>query len=328
MRSQKRHAQLLAEEAGCLRALRSGASSKSRIAVVAGLDLRRAQRALERLADKRFAVREERPGGRVAWAAASPEQAGVEEVDLEAALDSPLVSSDIRPGTAAARLLDRLDAPKRSTELARELGVTPQRVHQIIVRLLALGLVRPADPAMPTRVVARAEDPTQMLDGLEERVLSSLPDDQATTAKKLAARLKLSTTQVEATIANLATDGLVQLSGQISGDVLYRLTTAGAANFQRDRSSRPADLPKLPVQSDRVRLVLDHLAERGPARTFAIARELALAPASINALMQYLKRRGLVAKAGPDLKAPHDLTPEGRRVRDEMALRAKGALYQ
>ena len=83
----------------------------------------------------------------------------------------------------------------------------------------------------------------QTLDGLEERVLSSLPDDQATTAKKLAARLKLSPTQVEATIARLAADGLVQPSGEISGEVLYRLTTAGVAHFQRDRSSRPADLP-------------------------------------------------------------------------------------
>lgn len=43
---------------------------------------------------------------------------------------------------------------------------------------------------------------------------------------------------------------------------------------------------------------------------------------SMNALMQYLKRRGLVKKAGDAFHAPHEITAEGQYVRQEMNRRA------
>ena len=42
---------------------------------------------------------------------------------------------------------------------------------------------------------------------------------------------------------------------------------------------------------------------------------------SINALMQYLKRKQLAAKAGLEFDAPYTLTDQGRAVLEEMALR-------
>jgi DNA-binding MarR family transcriptional regulator len=317
MRSERRRTQFLADEAACMRALRSGGKSKSRVAVEAGLDLGRAQRALERLAAKCLVVgTAQRPGGPVLWEAADE---GV-EVGAQMELDVPPPPTAPKPGTTADRLLAALDRPKLSKDLADELGVTRQRVHQLVVRLLALGLVRSADPATPVRLIARAGDATRLLDRLEERVLSALPEDRATTAAKLAGRLKLGARAVGEAVERCIEDGLVERFGEIAGETLLRLTPAGAAHFQRDPSARPADPPNLPVRSDRVRSVLDHLADSGPARTTEVARELGIDRQSMNALMQYLKRRGLVVKTGQGF-APHAVTQEGQRVRDEFARR-------
>jgi len=75
--------------------------------------------------------------------------------------------------------------------------------------------------------------------------------------------------------------------------------------------TQKADLPPLPVKSDRVRLVLAHLAEHGPTRTHHIGMALGIPRAFINALMQYLNRKGLVRKSGTDLHAPHEITAVG-----------------
>jgi Mn-dependent DtxR family transcriptional regulator len=69
-----------------------------------------------------------------------------------------------------------------------------------------------------------------------------------------------------------------------------------------------------------VRTVLERLAE-APARTVAIGRELGIARHTMNALMQYLKRRGLARKAGGGLFAPHEITDAGRRVAAELSRR-------
>jgi hypothetical protein len=42
---------------------------------------------------------------------------------------------------------------------------------------------------------------------------------------------------------------------------------------------------------------------------------------SMNALMQYLKRKQLVKKTGQELSAPYSLTEEGHAVLTEMARR-------
>jgi Mn-dependent DtxR family transcriptional regulator len=79
----------------------------------------------------------------------------------------------------------------------------------------------------------------------------------------------------------------------------------------------------LKVKSDRVRSVLSYLAEQGEARIKEVRDGLAISQASMNALMQYLKRKGLVRKIRRDLSAPYELTSEGRDILREMSRRAQ-----
>jgi len=203
-----------------------------------------------------------------------------------------------------------------------ELGVSQQRVSQIVVRLLALGLIRSADLARPSRIVARIGDPTPLLRFDEYKVLSAIPDKDATMIKNLARRLDLATEQVRDAIAALINQGLVDTSGRIGSASLFRITPRGAAHAQRDPSAKRAEPPTLPVKSDRVRSVLSSLVERGPTRTTKVGRDLDIALSSMNALMQYLKRRRLVKKAGEAFDDPHEITPKGFYVREEMVRHA------
>jgi predicted ArsR family transcriptional regulator len=309
-------------EAACLEALRSGARIKSRVAVGAGVTLRAANRALQRLAEKGLAISTSRkPGGATRWEPTElGRHAAVAAVDSGRRRGRP-PAAPVRSGSSTERLLQHLDRPKRLTELAMGLGISKQRVHQNIVRLLALGLVRSADPERPTRIVARVDDPTILLRAQEQRVISAFPDAVATTTGSLARRLRLPTLAVDRSIEVLISLGLVENSGEVPSGTLFKPTRAGAVHLQRDPSARRAEPPAppaLPVRSDRVRSVLDYLATNGPTRTVRVGKDLDIGHQSINALMQYLKRRGLVRKAGATPTAPHELTLEGRRVRDEM----------
>jgi len=58
------------------------------------------------------------------------------------------------PGTSAFHLLALLDRPRHAAELTALLGVTRQLVHQLVVALSALGLIRPADTSYPSFVIA------------------------------------------------------------------------------------------------------------------------------------------------------------------------------
>jgi len=311
-------------EASCLEALRSRASVKSQVAVRAGLDLKRANAALRKLAEKGLAAAVlSSPGGRTRWQPTPRgEWALISTEPDPVPRRGPKTRNAILPNTSAHRLLQLLDRPRCGADLAVELGVSRQRIHQNIIRLLALGLIRCADLAHPTRIVARIDDATPLLRFDEERVLSAMPDEDATTIKKVAKELGLATERVRNVIAVLIGQGLVDTSGRIGGASLLRMTPSGAAHAQRDRSSRRAEPPTLPVKSDRVRLVLNYLVATGPARTATIGQDLDIARSSMNALMQYLKRRGLVKKAGKAFFAPHEVTAEGHYVRDEMNHRA------
>jgi len=307
-------------EASCLEVLRSGASIKSQVAVRIGLDLKRTNKALQRLAEKGLAVAApDSPGGRPRWRPTPRGESALISSEPDHASRHRLKRRNaIPPKGSAQRLLQLLDRPRRGVDLAAELGVTPQCVHQNIVRLLARGLIRSADLARPTRIVARIDDPTPLLCLDEEKVLSAIPDEDDTTISKLAKRLDLATARVRDAIEVLIAQGLVDASGRIGSASLFRTTTTGVAHPQFQPSARRAEPPTLPVRSDRVRSVLNYLVERGPTRTTKVGRDLDIAAPSINGLMQYLKRRGLVRKAGDALHCPHEITPEGHYVREEM----------
>ena len=315
---------LTAAEAGCLEALRSGATIKSRIADKAGLDLRRANRVLGYLEEKGLALTISASPGRPArW---QPTERGA-RAKFSITENGPRSrhmkqESPARTTGAAQRLLEHLDHPKRSTALTVELGVTRQRVNQLIVRFLATGLLRSADLKYPTRLVARADDPTYLLHYDAEKILSAFPDSAATTIKHLGKRVSLSSDVICEIVDELIAHGLVEDCDPMGNDSLFQLTAEGVAHVQRDPSKKQAVSQRLPVRSHRVRSVLDHLAEKGPVRAVNLAQELKISSQSMNALVQYLKRRGLVKKFGAAFNEPHEITIEGRRVREEMIRRA------
>jgi predicted transcriptional regulator len=59
----------------------------------------------------------------------------------------------------------------------------------------------------------------------------------------------------------------------------------------------------------------------GPLRIRDVTDALRIPRKSINALMQYLKRKHLVKKTGPEFNAPYSLTDEGRAALTEMTRR-------
>jgi transcription initiation factor IIE alpha subunit len=66
---------------------------------------------------------------------------------------------------------------------------------------------------------------------------------------------------------------------------------------------------------------LQTISDAGELRISDVKNRTKIQQRSINALMQYLKRRRLVAKTGDRLDAPYCLTAQGRAALAEMTLR-------
>ena len=224
-------------------------------------------------------------------------------------------------GPAGERLLDLLAHPMRGHEIARQLNVSRERVRQLIVRLMALGRVRVGDPDRVTLIVARHEDPSVLLTYSGERVLSSLPQTEETTASSVAGAVEVPRADVMKLLTLLGDKGLVRETGQSRRGVHYSLTEAGAAHIQYRSEAKKARPVPLAVRSDRVRQVLSHLAEHGPARIRDLGEALHIPHNSANALMQYLKRIGLIRKTADALTAPLDLTTQGLQTQQAMVRR-------
>ncbi len=225
---------------------------------------------------------------------------------------------EIRPGTSSDRLVALLDRPRRGTDLANELGISLQRVHQLVIRLVALGFLRVGDERHPLNIVCRADDNSLLLRITEEKVLSALPQGGATTVGKIAIMTRMTRPDVSASIQHLIDNRLVRHEGVSKHGDLFILTPTGADHPQRRRTARHADLPPLPVRSHRVREVLAHLVREGPTRTRDVGFGLKIPLRSINALMQYLKRKGLVRKSNAALNGPHEVTDHGRKTLADM----------
>ncbi|MEF2553578.1 helix-turn-helix domain-containing protein [Aurantimonas sp. A2-1-M11] len=180
--------------------------------------------------------------------------------------------------------------------------------------MAALDLVRIGDPDRPLHILARTDDPSLLLRVSEEAVLSAFPETDGTTISKIAGATHRPPAETASVIESLVEKGLVEIAGRSRDAALHRLTPAGRGNGQRNPAARTADLPALPVRSDRVRQVLAHLVRHGPARTRSIAEELEIPRISMNALMQYLKRKELVRKTADELHAPYEITTAGRET--------------
>jgi DNA-binding IclR family transcriptional regulator len=314
-----------ASEAACLEALRSGTERKVLIALRAGLNLPQTDMALGKLSTLGLAT----VNGRRTWHLTP--QGKTADVMIAPAVRKrgrPPVTGLV-PGTSAASLLASLDRPRHGAELPALLGVTRQRVHQLVVALSALDLVRSGDPNSVVFAIARKDDPSILLSLDQQRVLSAFPEAQATTLGKVAVAVRRSLCQVATIAETLRAAGLIQHAGTTTFGEQYRLTAAGAAHWQRSGTTRRAKVPVAPppFRSTRVRDVLSHLANEGPTRTRDIGYRLGIPQISMNALMQYLKRKKAVrTQPRTDARyAPYELTPEGCEMLAAMTRPARDA---
>jgi DNA-binding MarR family transcriptional regulator len=303
---------LTESQADCLVALRGRNESKTRIAIQAELDLYKTAAALEKLAELGLAGR----GETNRW---HPTGRG-RNCRFETVPDR-IRRGSARPGPAARRLLELLDRPMRGIELAERLGVTLQRVHQLVVKLHAQGLVKFGDRERVLQVVSRADDQTILLSRDEKRVLSAIPDAYATNAKKIRLAVLLPQERVQQILDRFVARSFIAALYGLADDTVYRITAAGLEHPQRDRGARRAQPPRLPVESDRVHAVLSAILDARSLRIRDLRDALKIPHASINALMQYLKRKALVQKTSREMNAPYSLTDKGLEALTEMTRR-------
>jgi len=296
-------------EAASLAAIRNGAVHKTAIAIAAKLNLKTTAAALDQLASLRLIGRGEHKQWRLKGRAA---RSAFEIV--------PDRKRRVRatPGGSGHRLLDALDHPMSCTEIAEKLGLSRQRIYQLVVELHAQGRVRFGDGTHSHRIVARSDDPVRLLSREEARALSVVPREIATSAGRIGTAAHLPGSRVHDVLARLLAAGLVATAQGAQGETLYRIRPAGLAHPQYRRLVASAAPPRLPVESDRVMAVLSLISDAGRVRIHEVGTVLGIPLPSINALFQYLKRKALVQKRGPEPHAPYELTDAGRRVLAEM----------
>ena len=289
-------------QTACLVALRHRKCSTPKLAIEAKLDIKKTAAALRTLTQLGLAERE----GTQTWRTT----ARGATCRFETGPDRPRRTQG--PGPSSQRLLDLLDRPMTGSVIAEKLGVTRQRVRQLIVRLHALGRIAFGDPDDPFWIVMRAEDKSLVLSYDEERVLSALPRERAADAARIRAAARLPASKVEQILGRLIGGGLAEEFEGLRGVPVLRVTAAGLEHPQFAQSARRASGSRLPVHSDRVRNVLSAISDSGPLRIKEVAISLNSPHQSINAFMQYLKRKRLVAKVGQEFDAPYSLTETGR----------------
>jgi predicted transcriptional regulator len=305
-------AALTAAQAACIEALRHGVASHNQIAVAAGLTRYKAWSALLSLASLHLI--EHAPGNR--WQLTRHGKTG----RFRTVSDRSGGGAG-KLGRAARQALRALDRPMSAVELAARLDVSRRRAAELIGDLHAAGRIRLGEPRYRLRMVARVDDDTPLLSGHEQRALAAVPAEYATTVDRIEAAARLGEGQSGGVLRVLLQLGLIAAEIAPGGATAYRVTEAGAAHPQYRRSNGQAAPPALPVRSARVCAVLALLAERGPTQMTGVRDTLGIPHRSINALLQYLKRKALVQKDGEEQRSPYVLTPHGREVLSELQRR-------
>jgi len=295
-------------QAACLMALRTGSDSQSRIAMQAKLGLSKAAAALRKLAEVGLAQHQTKgwqatPRGKTCRFDTIPGRPRRRE---------------LAPGPSGRRLLELLDRPMAARQIVEQLGMTRQAVHQLLIKLYAQGHVRFADPENPLWLVMRADDKTPALSRSEARVLSVAPREYATDAVKIRRAAGVPDEEIHQILERLLLRRLIEASEGLRGNQVYRVTDAGLNHPQRVPTAAPAQAPRLPVESERVRKVLSAIFDSGELRIKEVTNALSVPHQSMNALMQYLKRKHLVRKIGRELHSPYVLTAQGISALAEM----------
>jgi Mn-dependent DtxR family transcriptional regulator len=296
-------------QAACLIAVRGGRNSQSKIAIEAKLGLTRATTALRKLAELGLARRHQTKG----WQA-TPRG---ETCRFDTA-PGRRRQNELAPSPGGRRLLELLDRPMRGRQIVKELGMSRQGVYQLLIRLYAQGHVRFADPENPLWLVMRADDKTPALSRSEERVLSAVPREYATDAVKIRSAAGVPEAEIHEILERLLLRRLIEASQGLRANQVYRVTDAGLKHPQRVASAARAHAPRLPVESERVRKVLSAIFDSGELRIKDVTNTLSVPHQSMNALMQYLKRKRLVRKNGRELHSPYALTAQGIAALAEM----------
>src|SRR5271165_850930 len=326
---------LTKSQAACLMILRNPGFSQRRIVGAAKLDLKKTEAALRKLAELGLATRSD---SKLWTATAIGEICGFETVadprvkrgrspapDAQFQLDlADQPQHDPRspqPGPGGRRLLDLLDRPKGATDLARESGLSRERVGQLFLHLQAHGRIVFVDPDHPSWPIKRGDDESAALARDETRVLSAVPAERAADVSSLTMVKTLARCDIEGILDRLVEGGLVETVESPSGAPAFRLTAAALKHPQYVPSKRLPPPPPLPVRSDRVRLVLQTIADADALRIRDVKHLTKIPQRSINALMQYLKRKRLVVKVGDGFDDPYRLTKQGDATLAEMSLR-------
>jgi DNA-binding MarR family transcriptional regulator len=302
--------------------LRAGFARPTVIALRSGHGVKRIGRALATLSDLRLAEK-----GKVGvWDLTARGRAVPFSVLPEGRTRGRKPSRTVVPGSTAARLLALLETPRHRADLPGLLGVTRERVRQLVVSLSAAGRIRGAGSEdSPIFALALIGDPVVLLTNAQERVLSAFAEEKPTTLSRLAAVAHRSPAAMAQIADFLRDNGLIEEVGRTTYGTLWRLTPAGRSHWQRSPDVAEAEEPPLMFRSGRIANVLAHLAEHGEARTIEVARAFGYPPQSTNALMQYLKRRGMVRARSDAFRSPYVLTDAGRELLAEMTRRAEVA---
>jgi DNA-binding MarR family transcriptional regulator len=303
---------LTKSQAACLTALRNSKVAKTEIAIQAKLDLTKTAKALGALAQLRFAKQDQMKRWHIST--------GGKTCRFNIIADRQRRNSNI-PGPGGRRLLKLLDQPMRGSEIAERLGVSHQRVRQLVIKLHAQGHVTFGDSEKPFWIIRRADDRTYLLSRDEEHVLSAIPREYVTTVSKIRQAAHMPENKVQKILERVIASRFVEEFEGFEGNRVYRLTEAGKNHPQRNQSARRAAGPRLPVESDRIRKVLSTILDSRALRIRDVRDALKIPHKSTNALMQYLKLKHLVKKTGPEFDAPYSLTDEGRAALAEMTRR-------
>jgi Mn-dependent DtxR family transcriptional regulator len=303
---------LTKSHAACLTALRKGKVTKAEIAILAKLDLAKTAAALGAL-EQLGLVKQNRQKhwhvtrrGKVCRFKVIPDRLRRNSGVL---------------GSSGQRLLNLLDRPMRGNQIAEKLGVSRQRVRQLIIKLHAQGYVTFGDEEKPFWIIRRTDDRTTLLSRAEEHVLSTIPREYMTNIVKIRLAARMPENKIRKILEGLIASRFAEEFEGLQGNRVYRLTDTGNNHPQRDLSARRADEPRLPVESDRVRKVLSTILDSGALRIRDVTDTLRIPRQSTNALMQYLKRKHLVKKTSSEFEAPYSLTDEGRAALAEMTRR-------
>ena len=303
---------LTKSQAACLTALRNGKVAKPEIAILAKLDLKKTSAALGTLAQLGMVKQNQKKR----W---HTTRRG--KVCRFKVISDRLRRNSGVPGAGGRRLLNLLDRPMRGNEIVERLGVSHQRVRQLVIKLHAQGYVTFGDEENPFWIIRRTDDRTPLLSRDEEHVLSTIPREYVTNVVKIRLAARMPENKVQKILEGLIVSRFVEEFEGLQGNRVYRLTDAGNSHPQRDLFARRAAEPRLPVESDRVRKVLSTISNSGALRIRDVTDALRIPHQSINALMQYLKRKHLVEKTASEFEAPYSLTDEGRAALAEMTRR-------